>query len=611
MNVISLKGPPLIKRIELAITTLLDLIKAGWALQITLSGGKDSSTSALLCLEAIRRAKAAGIRQADHFVTSSDTSVENPVALQNLLTMHEEIEQWVEEQDLPVTLHVVQPNLAAKFVVSTVGRGTLPRYVENGGRARACSEDWKKTPQTRLAKALAQQANKIGCKGTIAILGTRTDESAVRAAGMAQRGDNHLTPTANDEGQLTLSIIADWTEDMVWEFLCSFLDKDLAPYQAFATEGAIRRLLDFYTDANESTCGMLYDNKHRAPCGARSGCWVCGISGPRDRSMESLLASDPKYGFMQGLNDFRNHLLDIQWDMSKRELVGRTISPVGYLQVRPDVFHLSTRRNLLAYLITLDVLEQERAEEFDGRMARGELPDTPENQRLRHPQFENVTPQDLVAIDFYWSMHHYAQEAFPALRVWYDIRRLGRRYIVPKLERAPAIPIPERRWYKVGAYDLEAPADGLRNYHGELWGPYRHVERALHYRQVDGGRTGWFEEEPQFEVDAQEANAFVQTFCEGALPIETQFVPAMESARFWLDEGIVRLPKSMAAKYQEMARRGQYFNHLAQKLNVTPAELDLHLQKHSITDEQHEKLLRGNESDMQSRPAPQLELFAA
>jgi hypothetical protein len=74
--------------------------------------------------------------------------------------------------------------------------------------------------------------------------------------------------------------------------------------------------------------------------------------------------------------------------------------------------------------------------------------------------------------------------------------------------------------------------------------------------------------------------------------LRTQHHDAMESARFWLNEGIVRLPVGMAQRYQEMAKRGQYFNRLAQRLNLTPEELDLHLIANSISDAEHAAMLK-------------------
>jgi hypothetical protein len=85
--------------------------------------------------------------------------------------------------------------------------------------------------------------------------------------------------------------------------------------------------------------------------------------------------------------------------------------------------------------------------------------------------------------------------------------------------------------------------------------------------------------------------------------LKTQHHDAMDSARFWLNEGFVRLPVGMAQRYQEMAKRGQYFNRLAQRLNLTPDELDSHLIKHSVSDAAHTAMLKP--------VSPQFDLFAA
>ncbi|EIM98674.1 hypothetical protein WQE_22723 [Paraburkholderia hospita] len=51
-----------------------------------------------------------------------------------------------------------------------------------------------------------------------------------------------------------------------------------------------------------------------------------------------------------------------------------------------------------------------------------------------------------------------------------------------------------------------------------------------------------------------------------------------------------------------MAKRGQYFRRLAQRLSLTPAELDTHLVTHGISNEEHLALLL--------HEGPQLDLFA-
>jgi DNA sulfur modification protein DndC len=602
------RRPSATAQVERAINTIQDLILQGHAVACGFSAGKDSTVVALLCLEAIRRVHAAGGRQATHYVSSAGTTVENPEVAWNLALAHEEMQRWAEQRALPLEVRMVEPAISARFAVSTIGRGTLPRFVENSAGKRACSWSWKLVPQQRLAKQLTNEAVSRGYRETVTVLGVRLDESRRREAAMKGRGDNAMAPVRNPEGHLVLSPIAEWTEVDVWDFLALFLDSMSAPFDSYVSPDSVRRLLDLYRDANEGTCGMFLVDGARSPCNTRFGCWTCMVTGDRDRSMESLLDSDPSYEYLRPLSDFRAYLLATQWDLSSRELVGRSLSPAGYVPVRPDVYSLAQRRTLLQMLITLDVLEEERAAENDAKVARGELPRTPYNLRMCDPQFCHVGPAELAAIDFYWGFHHAAQEAFPALRVWYDVRVLGRKVYPRKVQAAPATPIPAKRWFFVGAFDAQVPTDGLRDYKAELWNRYLHPERPLTHRMVGSERTAWFEECDGFEVDASAACLFVDSFCEGAMPIETQHFPAIDSSRFWLNEGIVRLPAGMAGRYQAMAKRGQYFAHLMQRLNVTPTELDEYLTRNAIDDQAHEHLCAAASA---KAAAAQPDLFAA
>ncbi|AET95382.1 hypothetical protein BYI23_E002210 (plasmid) [Burkholderia sp. YI23] len=579
----------MMEKIEAAINVVLDLIRKGATLTMALSGGKDSMTTTLLCMEAIRRAKLEGVQQSTHYVTSASTGVENPAMESHLLDIHDEIAAYVWKTTLPIEVKLAHPSIASSFVVSTIGRGTLPRFPENS-KHRSCSVDWKVRSQQRLASELLKSATSRGFHEPIAVIGTRFSESAIRAVKMSRRGESSVVPVRDVNGRLSLSLIAEWELQDVWDLLELFLDPATAPFPTFTDGASIYRLFELYREANEGACGInLGDGGNKAPCGPRFGCWVCTIAGQSDKSMESMLR-EPRHQYMRGLNDFRNLLMATQFDLSRRELVGRQISEAGYLPVRPDVYSLAFRRDLLAYLITLDVLEEERAEQMDADICAGRVPDTRENRRLTTPQFENVVACTLVAVDFQWSMHHYAPHAFPAVSLWYEIRILGRRFPVPKLETFPKSPIPAKRWFPVGSFDRDAPTDGLRDYKAEQWNPYLHPERPLSHRQVNGERTVWFEEEDGLEVDAERACQFVTCEYESMM-IESRQHSAIESARFWLNEEIVKLPSGMAARYQHIAKRGQYFAHLTERLNCTAAELDAYLVKHSISDAEHSKLI--------------------
>ena len=91
--------------------------------------------------------------------------------------------------------------------------------------------------------------------------------------------------------------------------------------------------------------------------------------------------------------------------------------------------------------------------------------------------------------------------------------------------------------------------------------------------------------------------------------LHSQHFVGLESAMFWLNEGIIKLPKGMVGIYHAMAKRGQYFAHLLDRLRLTPAEMDAHLLSNSISDEAHAALLTAHGAAVAARPNPQSALF--
>jgi DNA sulfur modification protein DndC len=559
-------------------------------------------------LEAVRRVAVEDSTQPAHYISVANTTIENSSLSRHIETMLEEIEHHAAAHCLPVTCHVATPSLAMQFVVSTIGRGTLVRTPENGvrkgKRIRACATDWKLIPQGRLRALLERESVNRGDREIVTVLGNRVGESISRGAAMQAREESACRPSRDIRGALSISPLRDWSTDDVWTMLTLFANEADRPFPCAFSQRSIERLSDLYRAGNDGMCGVvLGEDGQRSACGSRFGCAFCCVSGERDRSMESLIR-EPQHTYMAGLNDFRNYLLATQWDLGRRELVGRSVSPAGYLRVQPDVLSYHERIRLLQYLLTLDALEQERAERHDADLAAGRIEDTPENRELCEIQFEMVTPAQLVAIDFMLSMHHYAPHAFPAVCVWFDVHRLGRRYRIPKIEPLPKVPVPLYGWFHVGSYDAEVPADGLRDYAAEQWNRYRHAERASRFAQTTTGeRIVYFEESEQLDVDATDACEFVTCTFDHHWLASAQQLCAIESARFWLNEAILKLPVGMSQRYQEMAKRGQYFSHLTAHLNVTPAELDQHLVRKAISDVEHKRLVADRQPDLFSLAA--------
>lgn len=583
---------------EQGIETLLGLIRRRHSLHLRFSSGKDSTSCAVLVIEAVRRAVAEGITNT-HYISSSSTGIDNPAMEMHLMAVQGEMREHFEQHGLPIEVHLTHPSLASSFVVTTLGRGTLPRFPENS-KSRQCADDWKYAPAQKLAAELQAKAIEQTGREMVTVIGTRFDESTVRKARMQKRGESAATPVRGEDGELVLSVIAYWTLNDVWDTLETLLEPDSSPYQAAISQESVHRLFALYQDSNDGVCGVvLGDTGNRAVCGSRTGCGFCTLTGEKDKSMESMLTVE-KYAFMRPLNDFRTLLMATQFDMATRENVGRTVSPAGYLPVGPDVYSYQFRRAMLRYLLSMDANERDRAAETEAAIVTGRLEDTKDNRLMASPTFELVSLQQLALIDYHWSNHYEAAEAFPAVAIWHEVNVLGRRYSIPKTAKAPKITIPTRRWIKVGDFDHAAPSQGLRNVDGEMWNRYRHPDRIFQNREVEGKKTTWFDETPQLSVDAEKACAFI-TCTYPTMSVECNQLPASESATFWLNEGIVSLPAGHAHRYQEIALRNRYIANLAQRFDLSPDEMNRYLVQNSISNAEHEKLLP---------PDPQFDMFS-
>lgn len=583
---------------EEGIETLLGLIRRRHSLHLRFSGGKDSSSCAVLVIEAVRRAVAEGITTT-HYISSSSTGIEKPAMESHLMAVQDEMREHFDAHNLPIQVHLTHPSLASSFIVTTLGRGTLPRFPENS-KARQCASDWKYLPGQKLAAELQRQAIEQTGREIITVIGTRVDESTVRKSRMEVRGESASVPVRGANGELVLSVIAYWTLSDVWDTLEMLLEPERSPYKAAISAESAHRLFALYQDSNDGVCGIvLGDTGNKQPCGARTGCFACTLTGDRDKSMESML-TQPKWEFMRPLNEFRNLLMATQFDMDTRELVGRTVSPAGFIPIGPDVYSYRFRRSMLRYLLSIDANERDRAEETEAAIFTGSLADTKDNRLMASPTFELVSLAQLALIDWHWSNHYEASEAFPAVAIWYEVNVLGRRYPIPKLDKAPKLTIPTKRWFQVGNFDHAAPSQGMRNADREMWNPYRHPERIFTHREVAGKRTTWFNETDQLSVDAERACEFI-TCTYPTMSIECNRIPASESASFWLNEQIVSLPAGNANRYQEIALRNRYFANLAERLDLSPDEMNRYLVQHSISNAEHEKLLP---------PDPQSDLFS-
>ncbi|WP_304526771.1 hypothetical protein [Halomonas sp. I5-271120] len=580
----------LVEKAEPAIHRIGELIDEGYTLSCACSFGKDSSVVLVLMLEAIRRRVEAGLYVPTCYVSHSNTEVENPAMDVYTNAQIVDLQAYCERHHLPVEVVYVTPSLSSSFTYATIGRGKLPIFA---GASRACSIDWKLRPQQKALKHILSTLQNPG--DLVTLLGTRFSESTVRGGNMRGRGDGGMALVPTDSGGYTCAVIADWELTDVWEMLVACDEKRQGPYRTYVSD--FSWCLELYKDANEGMCSIITgDGGNRAACGSRHGCMTCCATGDRDKSMESMIASGPsKHGHLEGINQFRNFLIQTRWDMSRREILGRKVSKAGYFGVAPTNYSAEMRRDMLRYLLTLDVLEEERAEEHDAAMFRGDVSDEGLEmiQSLRGPTYQVITPKKLLAIEFAWSLSHGFDHAFPALSIWYEIRVLGERYPIPPMDTVQKAGVPSMCWFKIpegegpaheaGLQDALIAKSNLSQY------PERPPMRTVRDRYEGKPRQiVYYEEADEMEVDAAEATLFVEAFDEERYLASKSF-RSWESAKILLNHGLVTLGRGKASDYDELARRAQYWDRLQQRLGTQG--LEEYLQEQSISDADHNRLL--------------------
>ncbi|NWC84062.1 phosphoadenosine phosphosulfate reductase family protein [Pseudomonas putida] len=598
----------IVARAEACIARIDQILEQGFTCSSATSFGKDSTVVLVLMLEAIRRRVEAGLFVPPAFCTHANTNVENPAMDTYAEAMITELETYCARLGLPVTVVKVQPSLTSSFAYATLGRGKLPVFA---GASRSCSVDWKLRPQQKALKQLLSTLQSPG--ELVTFVGTRLAESATRAANMRERGEEEAGQLVlNEHGSYNCSIIADWEMEEVWEFLMACEAKRGGPYRTFVDN--FDWCLELYKEANEGTCAIITgDGGNKAACGSRFGCAWCTVTGERDKSMEAMIASAPeKHGHMAGINRFRNHLINTRWDMGRRDWIGRTHSAAGYINVTGTAYNAEMRRELLRYLLTLDVLEEERAEEHDARMFRGELERTESNETLRGTTFQFIKPKDLLAIDFAWSLSYGFDHGFPALSEWYEIRVLGKRYLIDDVAPVEKGVIPEQRWFKFDDWQSPAQEMGLQDAYLEATNKNRYPGRPAMRTicdRFDGKDRNivYCEEADEMEIDSAVAVCFVGEFDEAFYAMSKSLAPT-DSAKFYLNNGMVKLARGKAAEYDAMARRAQFWHRMQRDLAGT--DLRSYIRHHSISNAEHEKILESMKAKTATQTLAISDLFA-
>jgi DNA sulfur modification protein DndC len=275
---------------------------------VAFSGGKDSTLVAHLVFEALQRVRPSRRTRPVHLL-SSDTQVETPAISEFTATQLTAIEEGGRALGLPVTGHLVRPDVHETFWVRMIGYG-YPAPTRN---FRWCTERLKIKPSNAF---LSQQVAEHGA--VLVLVGSRLAESSARAQSIRKHiaDGGEINPHSTIKGAWMWAPIRELTTEEVWEYLAL----TPAPWG-----GQHRQLQNLYKEANSGECAIVLDETTK-PCGnSRFGCWVCTVV-DRDKSIEGFIGSGrTEYAGMAAMRDW---LIELRDDVAQyREPVRRNGAP--------------------------------------------------------------------------------------------------------------------------------------------------------------------------------------------------------------------------------------------------------------------------------------------
>lgn len=517
---------------ERAMRAIERVLLAGHVLLCAFSSGKDSSCVANLMLNAAINIINAGHLCPQLIISHSDTGVESPVVRALADDELQKMRQFAEQHGIPLEIRVGRPTLSACFATCVIGGRALPSFPQAN---RDCSINWKVQVGQRITNAAARNLAEHD-PAIVTLIGTRSEESAARKVATAARKETPHEIWYSVTGEARLSPILDWDSSDVWTYLAECAHGMHLAYSDF------QEITSFYADSGGSSCVVVADaqavGKSKA-CGARSGCWSC-VATSQDHSVETMIAHNPeKYPYLVPLLELRNFIADTQWDWSRRNFIGRTITPEGNIRVGADQYSPQMVEDLLYYTLAA----QARANELG----------SPSRVRA-------IGLRELIAIDFFWSLRSW-HPPFHALAIYFDHCAGNRRY-APKIERPhrPS-PAPVIGQVHVGTDwdDQVSPLfpSGLRHPIWELnvdsCGPALRASKA-------GKIFMDLEETPEFDVDEEAAADFIEFIAEEKIKQyhSPETMDWTDGAMCYLQYGTVTLATGQSSAIDSMIRRSQW-----------------------------------------------------
>jgi len=264
------------------------------------SGGKDSTLTAQLAVEAVLRLPPSQRRREVHIVCN-DTLVESPVVAGFVERTLARMRDAAGALLVPMRVVKTTPDRGQTFWMNLIGRG----YPPPTRRFRWCTDRLKIAPTGEYIRGVTEAGG-----GSVLLLGVRSAESSARARSVARHGRERLNPHGSVRGCSVYRPIVDLTTDEVWAYLL----QNRPPWG-----GSHRDLATLYRNALGGECPFVVDASDAPSCGesgsSRFGCWTCTVV-QKDRSLANMV--DNGFEHLEPLLGFRDWLLSIAEDPAHR-----------------------------------------------------------------------------------------------------------------------------------------------------------------------------------------------------------------------------------------------------------------------------------------------------
>ena len=343
---------------------------------VATSHGKDSTLTLLIALQAHEKLMAEGVldSQSPFIVTNIDTGVEAVMGIMLARYSRHQLEEYCREKSINLQYRVGTPPLAKQYAALYFSG---LKIISTGRTNADCSEIMKVDTAEHLYRALEADYG----TGIVTLLGSRTSESATRAASIRRRGHHTLTAEDllmnDDNGRKVFLPIVDMSDEALWYCLQHAGTNpirqlpDGGSLPSYADNHRILRLL--YRDSTtgeEKTCPesaiKLKGVGTPGGCGgsSRSGCYLCTRI-QKDKSSNKLNEL-PRFGvFGKNAERVRNWIYVAAQDSRYRTWHSRAIDPItNAVAMTPNVLRGEVYSDALKLLSQLAFDDAMRAERF-------------------------------------------------------------------------------------------------------------------------------------------------------------------------------------------------------------------------------------------------------